>query len=348
MKPILLLTCLVCLQLKAQNCMVGQEAADFLEYEYSAAHFGYNGSVKSVTRTHETLNKEGDFETIHNVWGDHYLIDRLNFNEQGNLTTMYQETKQGDTMAVIKIEYDDQHRISKVSEHEFNIWKKYEPFNGTNWPSRFLHYRYDKNTLSFIIAEGDWHLPTSIDSCRLDFQYENGKVVKKTISSLDTANTIISIREYNYNQQSGLLDELVTAVDLSGQSEGKTQFNYAPDSQTLLSRVFFPVHLGFMKSEATWNYDAQKNIINYSSGDTLKEYWFCYKGFQYNDLNDIVLEYSNSENDGRNRLVTNYSYVYDAQKNWTQKNTRVQNYIDFDWVTDRVDAYRRLQEIEYY
>ena len=73
--------------------MVGQEAADFLEYEYSAAHFGYNGSVKSVTRTHETLNKEGDFETIHNVWGDHYLIDRLNFNEQGNLTTMYQETK---------------------------------------------------------------------------------------------------------------------------------------------------------------------------------------------------------------------------------------------------------------
>jgi len=103
-----------------------------------------------------------------------------------------------------------------------------------------------------------------------------------------------------------------------------------------------------MKSEATWNYDAQKNIINYSSGDTLKEYWFCYKYFQYNDLNDIVLEYSNSENDGRNRLVTNYSYVYDAQKNWTQKNIRVQNHIDFDWVTDRVDAYRRLQEIEYY
>ena len=88
MKSIILLSCLICVQLNAQNCMVGQSPVDILEYDYTASQFRLKGPVKRVTRIHETLNEKGDFETIHGVWGDHYFIDHLNFDEKGNLVVM--------------------------------------------------------------------------------------------------------------------------------------------------------------------------------------------------------------------------------------------------------------------
>lgn len=345
MKSIILLSCLICVQLNAQNCMVGQSPVDILEYDYTASQFRLKGPVKRVTRIHETLNEKGDFETIHGVWGDHYFIDHLNFNEKGNLTSMYQETTKGDTMVIVKIEYDNEHRISKLTEHESSIWKKYEPFNGENWSSRYLYYSYDQNKLSSIKAIGDWHF-SNTDSCRLDFEYKDGRVFKKTIS--DTENKTTHVRDYNYNAQTGLIEKEVISISSYGHDLGSNQFKYASDNKTLVSRVFYSPDMEYMSKESTWKYDAQRNIINYSSGDTLKENWFCYKDFQYNDLNDIVLEYSNSENDGRNRLLSTYTYVYDAFDNWTTKNIRVQNYIDFDSDTERKDVSRRLQEIEYY
>ena len=349
MKSTILLLCLLCFQLNAQYCMIYPDRFKTLEYKYTASQFGLKGPVKSVTRSHETLNEDGEYETIHGVWGDHYFIDRLNFNKMGNLTSMYQETKTGDTMVVIQIDYDAQHRISKVAEHEMSIWHKYEPFKGKNWSSRYLHYIYNESELSAIEVVGDWSLTAYADTCRLDFQYEKGRVVKKTISTLDSANTIFNVREYNYNVQTGLLEEVLISIDSRGRDGGKIKFNYASDNQTLLSRVFSPVTVDeYMWKEATWKYDLQQNVINYSSGDSLMEYWFCYKDFQYNDMNDVILEYSNSENDGRNRLVTNYTYVYDTRKNWTTMNISAQNYIDFDFYTSRGDVFRRLREIAYY
>ena len=151
MKSTILLLCLLCFQLNAQYCMIYPDRFKTLEYKYTASQFGLKGPVKSVTRSHETLNEDGEYETIHGVWGDHYFIDRLNFNKMGNLTSMYQETKTGDTMVVIQIDYDAQHRISKVAEHEMSIWHKYEPFKGKNWSSRYLHYIYNESELLSLI-----------------------------------------------------------------------------------------------------------------------------------------------------------------------------------------------------
>jgi hypothetical protein len=100
--------------------------------------------------------------------------------------------------------------------------------------------------------------------------------------------------------------------------------------------------------EGKWYYDTQGNLKSYISGDTLADYWYCYKSFNHNQLNDVLSEYSNSEYDGRHHLNKIYTYIYDDKNNWTIQNKSIQYYIDFDDVTDRVENYRTRRKITYY
>ena len=135
---------------------------------------------------------------------------------------------------------------------------------------------------------------------------------------------------------------------LLGKSTGTYQYNYGLNNSILASKVFTSSLDEDWDKEGKWYYDSQGNLKSYISGDTLADYWYCYKSFNHNQLNDVLSEYSNSEYDGRHHLNTKYSYIYDDKNNWTIQNKSIQYYIDFDDVTDRVDNYRTRRKITYY
>lgn len=348
MKKTLFLSLIISLKLSAQNCMISLEALDFLEYEYSAVQLGYKGPVKHIERFHETQKENGDFEIIHGVWGDHYFIDRLNFNEQGNLTSMYQEDNSGDTMVVIQIEYDKQHRILRVAEHEMDIWKKHEPFKGENWSTRTLHYTYCAEGIASILAIGNWHLGNYGDTCQVDYIYEGSRLVQKKTFKVGRYKTLLSTRQFVYNSNDGRLKQMVVGIDTLGHSKGVYSYNYQMKSGGLSSKVFSTENTDEWEREGTWYFDEDNNLKSYESGDTLQESWYCFKALSYDEFNNVASEYSNSEYDGRDRKETIYNYIYDDKNNWVIKNIRTQNQIDFDDETERVDVYRRTQNITYY
>jgi hypothetical protein len=348
MKPIVLFSFLISVSLNAQNCMISLEALDLLEYKYSSEQLGYKGPVKHVTGIHETQNEAGEFEIIHRVWGDHFLIDRLNFNEKGNLTTMYQEDSSGDTMVVIQIEYDAQDRISKIAEHEMNIWKKHEPFKGENWSSRTLEYSYKNQRIQSVLVIGQWQIGPYGDTCQVDYIYDGDLLTEKRVFSLRNGKTLLNARRYNYSPKNSQLIKVVVGIDTSGKSTGTYQYNYGLNNSILASKVFTSSLDEDWDKEGKWYYDTQGNLKSYISGDTLADYWYCYKSFNHNQLNDVLSEYSNSEYDGRHHLNTTYTYIYDDKNNWTIQNKSIQYYIDFDDVTDRVENYRTRRKITYY
>ncbi len=348
MKPIVLFSFLISVSLNAQNCMISLEALDVLEYKYSSEQLGYKGPVKHVTGIHETQNEAGEFEIIHRVWGDHFLIDRLNFNEKGNLTTMYQEDSSGDTMVVIQIEYDAQDRISKIAEHEMNIWKKHEPFKGENWSSRTLEYSYKNQRIQSVLVIGQWQIGPYGDTCQVDYIYDGNLLTEQRVFSLRNGKTLLKTRRYSYSPKNSQLIKVVVGIDTSGKSTGTYQYNYGLNNSILASKVFTSSLDEDWDKEGKWYYDSQGNLKSYISGDTLADYWYCYKSFNHNQLNDVLSEYSNSEYDGRHHLNTKYSYIYDDKNNWTIQNKSIQYYIDFDDVTDRVDNYRTRRKITYY
>jgi len=348
MKPIVLFSFLISVSLNAQNCMISLEALDVLEYKYSSEQLGYKGPVKHVTGIHETQNEAGEFEIIHRVWGDHFLIDRLNFNEKGNLTTMYQEDSSGDTMVVIQIEYDAQDRISKIAEHEMNIWKKHEPFKGENWSSRTLEYSYKNQRIQSVLVIGQWQIGPYGDTCQVDYIYDGNLLTEQRVFSLRNGKTLLKTRRYSYSPKNSQLIKVVVAIDTFGKSTGTYQYNYGLNNSILASKVFTSSLDEDWDKEGKWYYDSQGNLKSYISGDTLADYWYCYKSFNHNQLNDVLSEYSNSEYDGRHHLNTKYSYIYDDKNNWTIQNKSIQYYIDFDDVTDRVDNYRTRRKITYY
>ena len=348
MKPIVLFSFLISVSLNAQNCMISLEALDVLEYKYSSEQLGYKGPVKHVTGIHETQNEAGEFEIIHRVWGDHFLIDRLNFNEKGNLTTMYQEDSSGDTMVVIQIEYDAQDRISKIAEHEMNIWKKHEPFKGENWSSRTLEYSYKNQRIQSVLVIGQWQIGPYGDTCQVDYIYDGNLLTEQRVFSLRNGKTLLKTRRYSYSPKNSQLIKVVVGIDTSGKSTGTYQYNYGLNNSILASKVFTSSLDEDWDKEGKWYYDSQGNLKSYISGDTLADYWYCYKSFNHNQLNDVLSEYSNSEYDGRHHLNTKYSYIYDDKNNWTIQNKSIQYYIDFDDVTDRVDNYRTRRKIAYY
>ncbi len=348
MKPIVLFSFLISVSLNAQNCMISLEALDVLEYKYSSEQLGYKGPVKHVTGIHETQNEAGEFEIIHRVWGDHFLIDRLNFNEKGNLTTMYQEDSSGDTMVVIQIEYDAQDRISKIAEHEMNIWKKHEPFKGENWSSRTLEYSYKNQRIQSVLVIGQWQIGPYGDTCQVDYIYDGNLLTEQRVFSLRNGKTLLKTRRYSYSPKNSQLIKVVVGIDTSGKSTGTYQYNYGLNNSILASKVFTSSLDEDWDKEGKWYYDSQGNLKTYISGDTLADYWYCYKSFNHNQLNDVLSEYSNSEYDGRHHLNTKYSYIYDDKNNWTIQNKSIQYYIDFDDVTDRVDNYRTRRKITYY
>lgn len=348
MKPIVLFSFLISVSLNAQNCMISLEALDVLEYKYSSEQLGYKGPVKHVTGIHETQNEAGEFEIIHRVWGDHFLIDRLNFNEKGNLTTMYQEDSSGDTMVVIQIEYDAQDRISKIAEHEMNIWKKHEPFKGENWSSRTLEYSYKNQRIQSVLVIGQWQIGPYGDTCQVDYIYDGNLLTEQSVFSLRNGKTLLKTRRYSYSPKNSQLIKVVVGIDTFGKSTGTYQYNYGLNNSILASKVFTSSLDEDWDKEGKWYYDSQGNLKSYISGDTLADYWYCYKSFNHNQLNDVLSEYSNSEYDGRHHLNTKYSYIYDDKNNWTIQNKSIQYYIDFDDVTDRVDNYRTRRKITYY
>ena len=349
MKPIVLFSFLISVSLNAQNCMISLEALDVLEYKYSSEQLGYKGPVKHVTGIHETQNEAGEFEIIHRVWGDHFLIDRLNFNEKGNLTAMYQEDSSGDTMVVIQIEYDAQQRISKVAEYEMNIWKKHEPFMGPNWTSRTLQYTYKDQRIHSVLAIGEWQIGPYGDTCQVDYIYDGDLLVEKKVFNIGVyKKTLLNTRRYSYDQKSKALIKMDLSIDTSGHSKGTYIYNYKTNNAVLASKAYSSSLNEEWDKEAIWYYDDKGNQKSYVSGDTLGDYWYCYKSFNYNEFNDVVSEYSNSEYDGRHHLNTKYSYIYDDKNNWTIQNKSIQYYIDFDDVTDRVDNYRTRRKITYY
>ena len=348
MKPIVLFSFLISVSLNAQNCMISLEALDVLEYKYSSEQLGYKGPVKHVTGIHETQNEAGEFEIIHRVWGDHFLIDRLNFNEKGNLTTMYQEDSSGDTMVVIQIEYDAQDRISKIAEHEMNIWKKHEPFKGENWSSRTLEYSYKNQRIQSVLVIGQWQIGPYGDTCQVDYIYDGNLLTEQRVFSLRSGKTLLKTRRYSYSPKNSQLIKVVVGIDTFGKSTGTYQYNYGLNNSILASKVFTSSLDEDWDKEGKWYYDSQGNLKSYISGDTLADYWYCYKSFNHNQLNDVLSEYSNSEYDGRHHLNTKYSYIYDDKNNWTIQNKSIQYYIDFDDVTDRVDNYRTRRKITYY
>ena len=348
MKPIVLFSFLISVSLNAQNCMISLEALDLLEYKYSSEQLGYKGPVKHVTGIHETQNEAGEFEIIHRVWGDHFLIDRLNFNEKGNLTTMYQEDSSGDTMVVIQIEYDAQHRISKVAEHEMNIWKKHKPFKGENWSSRTLQYSYKNQRIQYVLVIGQWQIGPYGDTCQVDYIYDGDLLTEQRVFSMRNGKTLLNRRRYSYSPKNSQLIKVVLSIDTSGKSTGTYQYNYGLNNSTLVSKAFTSSLDEDWDKEGKWYYDTQGNLKSYISGDTLADYWYCYKSFNHNQLNDVLSEYSNSEYDGRHNLNSTYTYIYDDKNNWTIQNKSIQYYIDFDDVTDRVDNYRTRRKITYY
>ena len=297
---------------------------------------------------HETQNEAGEFEIIHRVWGDHFLIDRLNFNEKGNLTTMYQEDSSGDTMVVIQIEYDAQDRISKIAEHEMNIWKKHEPFKGENWSSRTLEYSYKNQRIQSVLVIGQWQIGPYGDTCQVDYIYDGNLLTEQRVFSLRNGKTLLKTRRYSYSPKNSQLIKVVVGIDTFGKSTGTYQYNYGLNNSILASKVFTSSLDEDWDKEGKWYYDSQGNLKSYISGDTLADYWYCYKSFNHNQLNDVLSEYSNSEYDGRHHLNTKYSYIYDDKNNWTIQNKSIQYYIDFDDVTDRVDNYRTRRKITYY
>jgi len=328
--------------------MISLEALDVLEYKYSSEQLGYKGPVKHVTGIHETQNEAGEFEIIHRVWGDHFLIDRLNFNEKGNLTTMYQEDSSGDTMVVIQIEYDAQDRISKIAEHEMNIWKKHEPFKGENWSSRTLEYSYKNQRIQSVLVIGQWQIGPYGDTCQVDYIYDGNLLTEQSVFSLRNGKTLLKTRRYSYSPKNSQLIKVVVGIDTFGKSTGTYQYNYGLNNSILASKVFTSSLDEDWDKEGKWYYDSQGNLKSYICGDTLADYWYCYKSFNHNQLNDVLSEYSNSEYDGRHHLNTKYSYIYDDKNNWTIQNKSIQYYIDFDDVTDRVDNYRTRRKITYY
>jgi hypothetical protein len=348
MKPIVLFSFLISVSLNAQNCMISLEALDLLEYKYSSEQLGYKGPVKHVTGIHETQNEAGEFEIIHRVWGDHFLIDRLNFNEKGNLTTMYQEDSSGDTMVVIQIEYDAQDRISKIAEHEMNIWKKHEPFKGENWSSRTLEYSYKNQRIQSVLVIGQWQIGPYGDTCQVDYIYDGDLLTEQRVFSLRNGKTLLNTRRYSYSPKNSQLIKVVVGIDTSGKSTGTYQYNYGLNNSILESKVFTSSLDEDWNKEGKWYYDTQGNLKSYISGDTLADYWYCYKSFNHNQLNDVLSEYSNSEYDGRHHLNKIYTYIYDDKNNWTIQNKSIQYYIDFDDVTDRVENYRTRRKITYY
>jgi hypothetical protein len=261
---------------------------------------------------------------------------------------MYQEDSSGDTMVVIQIEYDAQDRISKIAEHEMNIWKKHEPFKGENWSSRTLEYSYKNQRIQSVLVIGQWQIGPYGDTCQVDYIYDGDLLTEQRVFSLRNGKTLLNARRYSYSPKNSQLIKVVVGIDTSGKSTGTYQYNYGLNNSILASKVFTSSLDEDWDKEGKWYYDTQGNLKSYISGDTLADYWYCYKSFNHNQLNDVLSEYSNSEYDGRHHLNTTYSYIYDDKNNWTIQNKSIQYYIDFDDVTDRVDNYRTRRKITYY
>lgn len=251
-------------------------------------------------------------------------------------------------MVVIQIEYDAQDRISKIAEHEMNIWKKHEPFKGENWSSRTLEYSYKNQRIQSVLVIGQWQIGPYGDTCQVDYIYDGNLLTEQRVFSLRSGKTLLKTRRYSYSPKNSQLIKVVVGIDTFGKSTGTYQYNYGLNNSILASKVFTSSLDEDWDKEGKWYYDSQGNLKSYISGDTLADYWYCYKSFNHNQLNDVLSEYSNSEYDGRHHLNTKYSYIYDDKNNWTIQNKSIQYYIDFDDVTDRVDNYRTRRKITYY
>lgn len=333
----------------AQECLWQREPIDGLEYSYNAADFGLRGDVKSCTKTHETRSEKGEYEIIHGVWGDHYFVEHLNFNERGQLISRYEKTNEGDTMVIVLIDYDSKHRILKVQEHVANIWREHQPYPSKNWESVYLNYIYEKGILSAIVSNGQKGDPfNGDDDHKLIFEYKKGRLVKKTIQIGVPARDTLNVREYKYFKKSGVLDELNTTREGYTTIKGSMKYHYAEDKERLISKSFTPDFSDEMYQKSYWKFDAHKNIISYISGDTLQGMWYCHKKYEYNTHNDIISDYTNMEMDGRARLISEYAYEYDERNNWTQRFMKLHHYISYGGGTEPDQFFRERQEIEYY
>jgi hypothetical protein len=343
-----LLSLLLSSFLNAQECY-WEEAIDQIEFGYHTSDYGLKDNVKTCTRTHETKNEKGEFEIIHGVWGDHLFIEHLNFNEKGNLVSSFEETNIGDTMVITLVDYDKLNRIAQVNIHSMNIWSKHKPFPGENWDSRSLKFVYQKDKLVAIETSGRWGDPYNGNRMhRLNFEYKKGKLVKKVIERGIPARDTLNLREYHYLNGSELLDKIRTTKEGYTTIQGTMKYHYASDEQTLVSKSFTPDRPDEMTQTSYWNFDAQKNLISYARGDSLQDMWYCQKEFKYNELNDMISEYTNMEYDGRARLVTECSYQYDERNNWTVKNIKLHHYISYGGGSEPDQFFRASQVIVYY
>jgi len=334
----------------AQQSIWQDEPINQLEYQHTASDFGLRGDVKSCMQTFETQNENGEYEIKHGAWCDHHFVKHLNFNQQGQLTSRYEKTNKGDTMIIVLIDYDDQHRILMVQEHIANIWRKYERFPAKNWESRSLNYSYDQGLLVAIESHGNWGDPFNGNNHhRLVFEYEKDRLVKKTIQRGIPVEDTLNIREYKYVAHSNELEEINTIVEGYTTTEGSMKFQYDDsDMKNLTEKSFIPKNPDELNQEMQWTYNSQKKTSSYVSGDTLQGMWYEYRNYKYNSQKDLISEYTNMEMDGRARLNCEYTYKYDEKNNWIARLIKLHHDIPYGGGSTYDEFFRESQELEYY
>ena len=334
--------------LSAQECY-WEPQINHIEYKHNLSDFGLRGKVKSCTRIHETQNEQCVYKVAHRAWGDHHFIERFNFNRFGNITSMYSETNQGDTMEIVLVDYDSLNRISKVSHHSLSVWSEYESFNGENWEHASLNYNYQNNKLESIQVVGGFGLPfPGSDVYTLKMDYENDKVVRKIITKGNKSIDSVHLREYSYSHSTGVLTEEITIKSSHNREPTTIKYQYASDGITLTGKTSIPIGSTDESQVATWTYDENQNLISYHKGDTSDGFWYCQKFFAYNKHNDLVWEHTNMEYDGRAKLQNQIIYVYDQKENWTERYTRRSHDISYGGGTQSDEYFRESQDIRYY
>ena len=334
--------------LQAQECY-WEPQINRIEYNHKLSDFGLRGKVKSCTRVYETQNEHCVYQILHRAWGDHHFIERFNFNRYGNLTSIYRETNQGDTMEIVLVDYDSLNRISEVHAHSISVWVKYERFNGENWEQASLYYNYQNNKLESIRVLGGFGLPfPGRDVYTLKTEYKNDRLVRKAILRGNSIQDTVHCREYKYSHTTGLLDEEVTTRAIHNKEPVTIKYHYATDGTTLTGKTSIPLEFTEESQEATWTYDKHQNLTHYNTGDTTEGFWYCQKFFAYNKLNDLVWTHTNMEYDGRAKLQKQTIYLYDQYDNWTERYIRESHDIAYGGGTRPDEYFKESQDIEYY
>lgn len=288
--------------------------------EFSIKHqksdFNIKGKIKHITEIYTTTLSNGTTEKGNNLF-DRMYQNHWNFNEDGNLESYYREGENGDTIIIQMFEYNEAGQLTKAIEYS-SIWVGQKVCLTSdlnkNWSKITREYTYENGSLikvKYTDSERDFN------NAILTLTYENEVLSMAVATNLAGSETNFKYT-FNYSKDLDFLKSIRITDSYAGYNDGIVKFIYDKKSGLLTERKeeYSP------DDELSQGKAFPKNNVKFTSGGKI-----AYEGnsngdfdeFTYNENEDVEKKYHEMNSDGHWAKTYLYTYVYDAQKNWTSR-----------------------------